>query len=260
MGFCLYARTAVLFLQVTGPHRRGCSVQGYGPKLPGVEAYVYPGSGATCDTLELQRKQAAATAAAAAGTASGLAAEAAAEAAASAAAALQLPGEGAAVMKMEVDVRGPVGPLPGSSGQGHGAAGRGVVNGDVGAAEGGNDGSEGLEEDPDHEFEYAGELSAEETAEHWHLSFLSVLCDVSSFFAPAWAGRPCSCRPAYLPVCRPARPPAWLPAWPWQQAVHWRVPQMSCPSFFFLPAGEEHPTTDGPRIIDVGIPGPGSKV
>ena len=27
-----------------------CSVQGYGEKAPGIGAYVYPGSGATCDT------------------------------------------------------------------------------------------------------------------------------------------------------------------------------------------------------------------
>ena len=27
-----------------------CSVQGYGEKGPGIGAFVYPGSGATCDT------------------------------------------------------------------------------------------------------------------------------------------------------------------------------------------------------------------
>ena len=27
-----------------------CSVQGYGEKAPGIGAFVYPGSGATCDT------------------------------------------------------------------------------------------------------------------------------------------------------------------------------------------------------------------
>lgn len=27
-----------------------CSVQGYGEKSPGIGAFVYPGSGATCDT------------------------------------------------------------------------------------------------------------------------------------------------------------------------------------------------------------------
>lgn len=27
-----------------------CSVQGYGQKAPGIGAFVYPGSGATCDT------------------------------------------------------------------------------------------------------------------------------------------------------------------------------------------------------------------
>ena len=31
-----------------------CSVQGYGEKAPGIGAYVYPGSGATCDTKPVQ--------------------------------------------------------------------------------------------------------------------------------------------------------------------------------------------------------------
>ena len=30
--------------------QRACSVQGYGQKAPGIGAFVYPGSGATCDT------------------------------------------------------------------------------------------------------------------------------------------------------------------------------------------------------------------
>ncbi|GBG00204.1 hypothetical protein Rsub_12985 [Raphidocelis subcapitata] len=42
------------------------SVQGYGVKMPGSEAYVYPGSGDTADTEELRRRRAAAKAAKAA--------------------------------------------------------------------------------------------------------------------------------------------------------------------------------------------------
>ena len=35
-----------------------CSVQGYGQKAPGIGAFVYPGSGATCDTRPVSAGQA----------------------------------------------------------------------------------------------------------------------------------------------------------------------------------------------------------
>lgn len=46
-----------------------CSVQGYGPKAPGYPAFVYPGSGATCDTAQLAAAKVAEAAAAAAAAA-----------------------------------------------------------------------------------------------------------------------------------------------------------------------------------------------
>ena len=43
---CRYSLCQYLFLVLMG----ACSVQGYGEKAPGIGAFVYPGSGATCDT------------------------------------------------------------------------------------------------------------------------------------------------------------------------------------------------------------------
>eukprot|EP00887_Chlorella_sp_A99_P002366 scaffold10.g2366.t1 len=150
------------------------SVQGYGPKLPGVEAFVYPGTGATCDTRALRSKKEEEEAAAAAATA----------AAAAAAAA----GDGPA--KMETDLAptptrttsltGPASPRTTSltgpaSPRAASLAGAGSPRAAAVAA----NGETGVEEDPDHEFDYTG---------------------------------------------------------------------------------GDVPTLEGPRIIDVGIPGPGSKV
>lgn len=127
-------------------------MQGYGPKAPGYPAFVYPGSGATCDTKQLAEAKAAAQAQAAAEAA------AAAEVAAAAAAGQQ---NGLTPAAMEVD--GPqasgaaVKPELGAAGNG-GSAQPAAAGQAASAVAGGVEQGGGLiEEDPDHEFEYKGE-------------------------------------------------------------------------------------------------------
>ena len=146
----------------TAPYLR-CSVQGYGPKAPGYPAFVYPGSGATCDTKLLAEAKAAAEAQAAA-EAAAAAAAAAAEAAAGqqngiAPAAMDVDGPQAsgAAVKSE-----PGAPASATAGVNGGAAqpaaapaGQAAAAPPAGAAAG-QEGSS-IEEDPDHEFEYKGE-------------------------------------------------------------------------------------------------------
>lgn len=165
------------------PGPTACSVQGYGPKMAGLDAYVYPGSGATCDTRAAPTKPPAAAAAApAAGTAGAAAAAAegapaapaappagpttvsAEESAAAAAPAVAASGleeaasggtSAAAAQPMDVDggeaeaapaaSAAPLATAPATDAPAAGAAGA------AGGAENGK-----VEEDPDHEFEYHG--------------------------------------------------------------------------------------------------------
>ena len=153
------------------------SVQGYGPKMDGVEAYVYPGSGATCDT------QAPAPAAAAAGGAAAPDAPAPAGAAAAAegggaggaaatasGTAAQQEGEGPVGMEVEepkADPKAEPGAPAAAAGAAEGsAAAAAPAAGERAAAAGPAAGADGAvaagglppaEEDPDHEFQYHGE-------------------------------------------------------------------------------------------------------
>lgn len=138
------------------------SVQGYGPKAPGYPAFVYPGSGATCDTKLLAEAKAAAEAQAAA-EAAAAAAAAAAEAAAGqqngvAPAAMDVDGPQAsgAAVKSEAGAPASAAGVNGGAGQqAAAAAGQAAALQPAGAAAGQQGSS--IEEDPDHEFEYKGE-------------------------------------------------------------------------------------------------------
>jgi hypothetical protein len=116
--------TLPLFSPPPPPFRR--SVQGYGPKAPGYPAFVYPGSGATCDTKQLAAERAAERGGGPPNCAApnGAAAE---------------------------GGNGPVDPI-GAPEQGTGGAANATMQVDGQAeAEG-----ERIEEDPDREFEYKG--------------------------------------------------------------------------------------------------------
>ncbi|KAL4431738.1 hypothetical protein ABPG77_002954 [Micractinium sp. CCAP 211/92] len=131
------------------------SVQGYGPKAEDYPAYVYPGSGATCDTKELAAQRAAEEAAAA-----------------EAKAGQAVPGQQAGGQPgeaMEVDGSGDAARQQGgaapaaASGQQNGgeapAANGGTQAGAAPAAAAGaqqSDGADEIEEDPDREFVYRG--------------------------------------------------------------------------------------------------------
>lgn len=192
------------------------SVQGYGQKAAGVGAYVYPGSGATCDT--------------------------------------RAPGGGGGAEPMDtIAADGSLGvPLEAAAEEGPG----------------------GVEEDPDHEFGYSGESPGGEWRGGagtggrrragrgrgegwagegccwarmgptlWHPGLLLLLLlllgalpqRLQSLSLPHFSSN--SLR--LTPPTPPTRPP----------------PPVSPPS-----PGGEVPTSEGPRIIDVGVPGPGAKV
>lgn len=111
-------------------------MQGYGPKAPGYPSFVYPGSGATCDTKEMAAARAAAAAAAAP------------EGAAEEGAVKEEQGAAAGEAAMDVDGAAQHAQQEQQTAQGQG---QGQANGTSGAAA-----EEGIEEDPDREFEYKG--------------------------------------------------------------------------------------------------------
>ncbi|PSC72014.1 histone deacetylase [Micractinium conductrix] len=131
------------------------SVQGYGPKAEGYPSYVYPGSGATCDTKELADAKQAQEAAAAAASAAAVARTAADAAAASAGGEQQggtAPAAGGEAMEVDGGgvgeaERSQAGAQPPSS-----AAQQQQANGTASA---GQDAA-AIEEDPDGEFGYTG--------------------------------------------------------------------------------------------------------
>lgn len=197
-----------------------CSVQGYGPKAPGYPAFVYPGSGATCDTKQLAEAKAAAEAQAAAEAAAAAAAEAAAEG--------QNQQNGVAPAAMDVD--GPQAASAAVKAEPSAAASGGAQQaaaGQAAAAGAGQQDCSLIEEDPDHEFEYKGEA--------FNPSQRPLKCGSSQ---PAAA---CSCTPGCV-LRRRCRPNSQ------QRFMH------AC-----YVTGGETPTLEGPRVIDVGIPGFGSK-
>ncbi|KAL4440406.1 hypothetical protein ABPG75_003407 [Micractinium tetrahymenae] len=129
------------------------SVQGYGPKAEDYPVYVYPGSGATCDTQELAAQRAAEEAAAAAAKDR------------QAAAAAAQPGEGMEVDGVGAAAQGAAAPAAAqqqlqNGGEAAAAANGGVQAGAAAAAsaadqqQGGAE--EAIEEDPDREFVYRG--------------------------------------------------------------------------------------------------------
>ena len=148
-----------------------CSVQGYGPKAEGYPSYVYPGSGATCDTKELADAKQAQEAAAAAASAAAVARTAADAAAASAGGEQQggtAPAAGGEAMEVDGGgvgeaERSQAGAQPPSS-----AAQQQQANGTASA---GQDAA-AIEEDPDGEFGYTG------TARGWP-------CSISCAASPA---------------------------------------------------------------------------
>lgn len=139
--------------------RLPCSVQGYGPKAEDYPVYVYPGSGATCDTQELAAQRAAEQAAAAAAKAGRPAPAAPAhEAGGQPGEAMEVDGSGAAARQ-----QGGATPAAAAGQQNGGevaaANGSAQAGAAVAAAAGAQQGSgaDDIEEDPDREFVYRGE-------------------------------------------------------------------------------------------------------
>lgn len=245
--------------------RLPCSVQGYGPKAEDYPAYVYPGSGATCDTKELAALRAAEEAAAAEAKAGQ--AVPGQQAGGQPGEAMEVDGSSGAARQQGAAPASPPGQQNGGEAT---AVNGGAQSGAAPAAAAGaqqSNGADEIEEDPDREFVYRGKCcrllcrssSVLVLSLSTNIALLPVLSEaVYMALSPSSAALP-------LPLHAPLSPCLWLPsdcslslasACP-RAAPH---TQPSLPAWVHRTAGGQVPPVEGPRVIDVGIPGFGPKV